>query len=402
MPRHRRFPLFLLPAIFAICFAAPANLLSQESNEEAAVVQSQIQITSIRRGREAGVEPDNDDFVPAIWLRDTLIVTVTDAEQLLANGPVDLYFNGDKLPIRRPLRVGDNQLEFKIDNEATGKEHEFFKQIFSEPWVYERTVKVSVGNANGQILQNVPRELVLRVVHLRHFVIWVVAMVALGIVMWTLGWRTGMLREWGEQGAAGGLNRFSLARCQMAFWFVLVVAAFSFIFLVIDKTDTIPMSMVVLMGISSATAVSAVMIESGKKADAQRQLAVERSRLAASDVIAHSLESATGDSGSQEVVHLIESARINCDRETSRARIAELEQARLVRPTRSVAQDLLSTGEGYSLHRVQIVVWTIALGVVFVSQVMKDLSMPVFDANLLALMGVSSGTYLGFKFPERG
>jgi hypothetical protein len=27
--------------------------------------------------------------------------------------------------------------------------------------------------------------------------------------------------------------------------------------------------------------------------------------------------------------------------------------------------------------------------------------MPEFDASLLTLMGISSGTYLGFKFPEK-
>lgn len=27
--------------------------------------------------------------------------------------------------------------------------------------------------------------------------------------------------------------------------------------------------------------------------------------------------------------------------------------------------------------------------------------MPEFDGTLLALMGISSGTYLGFKIPER-
>jgi hypothetical protein len=37
------------------------------------------------------------------------------------------------------------------------------------------------------------------------------------------------------------------------------------------------------------------------------------------------------------------------------------------------------------------------LGVVFVSEVLTKLAMPVFDATLLALMGISSGTYLGFK-----
>jgi hypothetical protein len=31
---------------------------------------------------------------------------------------------------------------------------------------------------------------------------------------------------------------------------------------------------------------------------------------------------------------------------------------------------------------------------------LRDVAMPVFDATLLGLLGVSSGTYLGMKIPE--
>jgi len=53
------------------------------------------------------------------------------------------------------------------------------------------------------------------------------------------------------------------------------------------------------------------------------------------------------------------------------------------------------------LHRVQVVVWTIVLGGAFVYLVARDLEMPAFDATLLTLMGISSGAYLGFKWPEK-
>ena len=52
-----------------------------------------------------------------------------------------------------------------------------------------------------------------------------------------------------------------------------------------------------------------------------------------------------------------------------------------------------------SFHRFQIIVWTLVLGVVFCSEVLTKLGMPNFDSTLLILMGISSGTYLGFKFP---
>jgi hypothetical protein len=45
-------------------------------------------------------------------------------------------------------------------------------------------------------------------------------------------------------------------------------------------------------------------------------------------------------------------------------------------------------------------VWTLVLGGVFVWGVYRNMSMPEFDASLLTLMGISAGTYVGFKFPE--
>jgi hypothetical protein len=45
-------------------------------------------------------------------------------------------------------------------------------------------------------------------------------------------------------------------------------------------------------------------------------------------------------------------------------------------------------------------VWTWVLGIIFISSVYHGLQMPQFNPTLLGLMGISSGTYLGFKVPE--
>ncbi len=39
------------------------------------------------------------------------------------------------------------------------------------------------------------------------------------------------------------------------------------------------------------------------------------------------------------------------------------------------------------------------LGVIFIVTVWKELVMPQFSGEVLALMGVSAGTYVGFKLP---
>jgi hypothetical protein len=66
--------------------------------------------------------------------------------------------------------------------------------------------------------------------------------------------------------------------------------------------------------------------------------------------------------------------------------------------TRGFIRDILSDSKGtVGLHRFQIVAWTIVLGFIFLVSVVTELSMPDFSATL----GISSGTYLGFKFPEK-
>jgi hypothetical protein len=64
-------------------------------------------------------------------------------------------------------------------------------------------------------------------------------------------------------------------------------------------------------------------------------------------------------------------------------------------------KDILSDADGISLHRFQMAIWTIVLGIIFAASVYNSLAMPQFSGTLLALMGISGGTYIGFKFPEK-
>jgi hypothetical protein len=83
-------------------------------------------------------------------------------------------------------------------------------------------------------------------------------------------------------------------------------------------------------------------------------------------------------------------------------RIPELEKS--LKPKKSdwfLIDILTDQGNGISFHRFQMFVWTLILGILFIYQVWFRLSMPEFDVTLLALLGISSGTYLGFKFPEK-
>jgi hypothetical protein len=63
--------------------------------------------------------------------------------------------------------------------------------------------------------------------------------------------------------------------------------------------------------------------------------------------------------------------------------------------------DILSDAQGLALYRFQMLVFNLLFGVLFILYVVQHVSMPEFDGNILTLMGMSAGTYAGFKIPEK-
>ena len=64
--------------------------------------------------------------------------------------------------------------------------------------------------------------------------------------------------------------------------------------------------------------------------------------------------------------------------------------------------DLLNenpAGSSYEFFRFQMLGWTVLLGLVFVVKLLNDRAMPEFGDSTLILLGISGGTYLGFKVP---
>jgi len=187
---------------------------------------------------------------------------------------------------------------------------------------------------------------------------------------------------------------YSLGLAQMAFWFCLSLAAYVYICLVTEQVH-VPMGSVLgLLGISSTTGLAAIFVDKQKGA-ATANLAAERVALTARIKDLASATLAAGSSAEAELLQkknrlaLVEALLAQSPPETSPA------------TSKGFLTDILSDGESFSFHRFQIAVWTIVLGVVFVWSVYRNMTMPEFDASLLTLMGISSSTYLGFKFPEK-
>lgn len=133
---------------------------------------------------------------------------------------------------------------------------------------------------------------------------------------------------------------FSLARVQMAWWYAIIVWSYLFIWGTTGSAPPLSRTLLCLAGISGATGATSVMI-----------------------------------SGTQNTQF----------------------------PAREgFFADLLTDKNGMTLHRFQMLSMTVILGVIFIVNVVSQGALPAdYDGTMLGLMGISSGTYLGFKIPEQ-
>jgi hypothetical protein len=237
----------------------------------------------------------------------------------------------------------------------------------------------------------------------------IVVLVTLTVLIW-LARKTNLIRDGGTR-VPGERRPYNLGRTQMAFWFFLIYASYMTIWLITDALDTITGSLLVLMGISAGTALSEAMIDSGKmdtNANQLQSLSAEKLALEQTIPELHSQVTAINSKASLQPDDTSNRDSLNSQLQTSRKRLAEInQQLQLLTPradagiSKGFLRDILSDGSGYSFHRFQICAWTIVLGIIFISSVYNNLNMPEFSATLLGLMGISSGTYIGFKFPEK-
>jgi len=196
---------------------------------------------------------------------------------------------------------------------------------------------------------------------------------------------------------------YSLGRFQMAFWFTLVVISFLFIWLITGASDIITASILGLIGISAGTSLSSAVIDNSKNQELLRQTIDLKTEKIQLDKDVPDLESqikatpAPANLGDLQTQLNIKKARL----EVIKPEIDENMLALKPPESKGFMDDILSDVNGISFHRLQMFVWTWVLGILFIYSVWARLSMPEFSAILLALQGITAGTYLGFKIPEK-
>lgn len=200
-----------------------------------------------------------------------------------------------------------------------------------------------------------------------------------------------MLREDGPRKDPTRPAAYSLARVQMFYWFALTIVCYVVIWIITGDRDTINNDVLTLMGISAGTFLGAVAIDSSKKAQARSQLPDAAAKLEFAQDAATAAAEAGGPNAATARTALLVQQRT----------FKQLDARTLADYNEQFLTDILSDADGLSFHRFQIFAWSLVLGAIFLISVVQTLSMPTFGNTLLGLMGISGGTYLGFKFPEQ-
>ena len=272
-----------------------------------------------------------------------------------------------------PDEVTTTLLTYRIAHDVTTKTaQENWKEILTGS-KSRKVLAVSTGLETGPAAESEATILFTSIPTARAWLFAVIALVIL-FVFFLVAIKTGALRD--KEPAPAGYppqNRaYSLSRCQMAGWTVLVVLGYLFVWLLTGQYNaTIPASMITLMGISLSTygMASAVDVSKSKTNDAK-----------AKKMEAEAAQGGLGTPTAAEVTAV-----------KTRAQVA---------PSENLISDLATSSEGASLHRLQMIVWTLVLMMVFVATVWNNVALPDFDTTVLALMGISSGAYVSLKIPE--
>ncbi len=351
----------------------------------------------------------------AVGLKDEVLVKVKNLKEWLndeSNNKADiiLYLNGLAIKdIKSKKEFLDKDcLLFHIDRTPDTKD--LWKELLGNPgrsgW-FRREVRISAGidgakpfSSNSMIAIQIMSKKMLQVVAI------VAILIAISLVIFPKIRKKlfQILKDTDTENKEKA--PFSLARVQMAIWFLFVVAAFVLIYMITGYYDNLNASVLALIGISSSTGVFATVIDDGSRKAARDQISKPEFKTKKEN-------KALLDKKTEEITSQItklsetenkrkdelneEKKKLSAERTDLEKQIDSLEA--IANPTTSgFIKDILTFGDGdTTFHRFQMVVWTVVLLFVFLNEVYSTLSMPEFSVELLGLMGISSGTYIGFK-----
>ena len=187
----------------------------------------------------------------------------------------------------------------------------------------------------------------------------------------------------------------------MAWWFFVIVAAFLFIWLAVGDFNSLTSSTLILFGVSVGTTTASRMISSNKQSTAQDLKAKEGALQQQIAQLNNQVTQAAVTPGWNTTMLTQDLAAKTTQFNQIREQLSQLTVDPSDAKSNGFLTDIMSDENGISIHRFQMVIWTAVLMLVFIHEVYANLTMPQFSTELLTLMGISSGTYVALKVPEK-
>jgi len=360
-----------------------------QSAAETALASDKPTVTSL--------DPETIELGKSVTLTIPDLDTTTDKDHPDPSKAI-LYVNGLPLKDEHPRRDG-NKLTF--DLQETPASNKTWTAVLGSPNGYTRDVDLTVGFDDGT---KWPSKAHGQIVEVAQAWFWF-CLIFLAIVLVAFCYcaiNTNILRDVEPEPGSNQKKTLSLARMQMAIWFFTVIGAFLLIWSITGDTH-LSTTALTLMGISLGTGLAATVVDSNKLAAAKTQAA---SFTAERGTIITRIMQLRQEMSAVQAAADLTSLQNELNERTARLaavnnQLTEVQHSLTPTPAQGVALDLLTDANGAALHRFQMAAWTIVLVVIFLRRVYVELAMPELDNTLLALMGISNGTYLGFKVPEK-
>ena len=322
-----------------------------------------------------------------------------------------LFLEGIEIKNLLPISVLDGVSTYRLT--PTSDSREAWNNLLAKPADPTKKVQAGVGLAGKTPIGS--QEITLRQYDSRLLYVCAVGFLVLLVAFFVAAGKTAILRDSDPPNPEGGpLKRpYSLGKAQMAWWFFIILASFIFIDLVTWNLDTITGSSLVLLGIGAATALGGAMVDSNKRENSNNDLATFEPQKAKLEGLINELntkiKAATASLAAGADPNLDPTiAALHTELATRQTELQDVNTkvdeaaAGLQKPvSEGPILDLLTDVNGITVHRFQIVVWTLVLSIIFLATVFRTLAMPQFSDTILALMGISAGTFIGFKIPEK-
>jgi len=241
---------------------------------------------------------------------------------------------------------------------------------------------------------HIPQALRLQTIGIVEFAVITFFIICILFLIVRLGSRTNLLRDLNSDPNSQSRPPYSLARIQMAWWFVIVLTVVLYYWMFYATLVDLPTYIIWLIGISAATLTSAQFTDATQIQTSKSQhadLVAERAMLLSKRLHLNKSRFARSAQSHSELISLEGQIMTNMVKQ------GYLSNTLANPSTHEWWRDILQDGEGYSFHRFQVVTWTFVLSVIFFYNFLHNLNLISFSDNYLLLMGISNGTYVGFK-----